>query len=211
MTQKERIIQYVLNTPCNNNRQILESLLSDIDGEEVFQADYGQNDSMAKDYIKNRPGGYYDEITTTTLTIDARKQDESDKLTDVQVIGDNLRYGHEDSINVAIDCSSGIIQRTLTQRYIPEYVITEFGTTIYGNAHLVHESQPDTGEDLAMYKDNFGESLYGVGWHVWAPSLPSGNLSLSVIKTEWGPIPFASDFIPWKASPTADSVLYTAQ
>ena len=27
MTQKERIIQYVLNTPCNNNRQILESLL----------------------------------------------------------------------------------------------------------------------------------------------------------------------------------------
>ena len=29
MNQKERIIQYVLNTPCNNNRQILESLLSD--------------------------------------------------------------------------------------------------------------------------------------------------------------------------------------
>ena len=29
MTQKERIIQYVLNTPCNNNRQILESLLPD--------------------------------------------------------------------------------------------------------------------------------------------------------------------------------------
>ena len=31
MTQKERIIQYVLNTPCNNNRQILESLLPDIE------------------------------------------------------------------------------------------------------------------------------------------------------------------------------------
>ena len=29
MNQKERIIQYVLNTPCNNNRQILESLLPD--------------------------------------------------------------------------------------------------------------------------------------------------------------------------------------
>ena len=54
MNQKERIIQYVLHTPCNNNRQILESLLSDIDGKEVFQADYGQNDSTAKDYIKNR-------------------------------------------------------------------------------------------------------------------------------------------------------------
>ena len=30
MTQKERIIQYVLHTPCNNNRQILESLLLDL-------------------------------------------------------------------------------------------------------------------------------------------------------------------------------------
>ena len=29
MTQKEQIIQYVLHTPRNNNRQILESLLSD--------------------------------------------------------------------------------------------------------------------------------------------------------------------------------------
>ena len=29
MTQKEQIIQYVLHTPCNNNRQILESLLPD--------------------------------------------------------------------------------------------------------------------------------------------------------------------------------------
>ena len=29
MNQKERIIQYVLHTPCNNNRQILESLLPD--------------------------------------------------------------------------------------------------------------------------------------------------------------------------------------
>ena len=29
MTQKEQIIQYVLQTPCNNNRQILESLLPD--------------------------------------------------------------------------------------------------------------------------------------------------------------------------------------
>ena len=30
MNPKERIIQYVLNTPCNNNRQILESLLPNI-------------------------------------------------------------------------------------------------------------------------------------------------------------------------------------
>ena len=50
MNQKERIIQYVLHTPCNNNRQILESLLSDID----LQPDWSQNDETKKDYIKNR-------------------------------------------------------------------------------------------------------------------------------------------------------------
>lgn len=30
MTRKEKIIQYVLHTPCNTNRQILESLLIDL-------------------------------------------------------------------------------------------------------------------------------------------------------------------------------------
>ena len=209
MTQKERIIQYVLHTPCNNNRQILESLLSDID----LQPDWSQNDETKKDYIKNRPGGYYDDITTTTLDITATKQDESDKLTDVQVIEDNFRYGYEDSINVAIECSSGIIQRTLIKHSIPQYVINEWGAEIYGNAHLIAASEPDTGEDIAIYKEKIGlaESSYDLGWHIWALSLPSGNISLSAIKTEWCPIPFPSKFIPWKASPTADSVLYTAQ
>lgn len=62
-----------------------------------------------------------------------------------------------------------------------------------------------------MYYEEDGDSTYSIGWHVWATSVPSGNLLLSVMKTEERPIPFASEFIPWKASPTADSVLYTAQ
>lgn len=60
MNQKERIIQYVLQTPCNNNRQILESLLSDID----LQPDWSQNDETKKDYIKNRTHYTYKESKT---------------------------------------------------------------------------------------------------------------------------------------------------
>ena len=60
MTQKEQIIQYVLHTPCNNNRQILESLLSDID----LQPDWSQNDETKKDYIKNRTHYTYKESKT---------------------------------------------------------------------------------------------------------------------------------------------------
>lgn len=61
MNQKERIIQYVLHTPCNNNRQILESLLSDID----LQPDWSQNDETKKDYIKNRP--FYEGVNIENL------------------------------------------------------------------------------------------------------------------------------------------------
>lgn len=175
----------------------------------IMQPDWNQNDETAKDYIKGRPGGYYGEITTTTLAIDAIKQDESDKLTDVHVYKDNFEY--KSSIDVEIHCSSGTINRTLTKRQIPEYVLSEYNKDIYGNAHLIHASQPDTGEDLAMYYEGDWGSTYDIGWHVWAPSLPSGYLELNVTETKMGPVPFPSEFIPWEESPTATSVLYTAQ
>ena len=53
MTQKERIIQYVLHTPCNNNRQILESLLLDLaTGEFDFDLIKDKGAWEDKDYSK---------------------------------------------------------------------------------------------------------------------------------------------------------------
>ena len=53
MTQKERIIQYVLHTPCNNNRQILESLLLDLaTGEFDFDLIKDKGAWRNKDYSK---------------------------------------------------------------------------------------------------------------------------------------------------------------
>ena len=175
----------------------------------IMQPDWNQNDETKKDYIKHRPGGYIEEITEPILEIWATKQDGINKLTDVQVFEDN--FMDKSSINVAIDNGFEIIHRTLTNRFIPGYVINEYGATVYGNAHLIAASQPDTGEDLAMYKDDFGESAYGIGWHIWATSIPSGDLQLVVLEETMHAVPFASKFIPWKESPTADSVLYTAQ
>lgn len=177
--------------------------------DDVVQPDWAQNDGTASDYIKNRPGGYYGEIKTYKLGITATKQDGSNKLTDVYVYEDNFTY--EDSIHVEIDCSSGTINRVLTKREIPEGFINSSGATIYGNAHLIHESQPDTGEDLAMYRESSDDSMYDIGWHIWATSVPSGMLELYVATKRIDWIPFESYLIPWKESPTADSVLYTAQ
>lgn len=56
---KQDVIDYVMETPHNTNRAVLESLVDTAVEESQVQADWDQNDETAKDYIKNRPGGYY--------------------------------------------------------------------------------------------------------------------------------------------------------
>lgn len=56
---KQDVIDYVMETPHNTNRAILEGLVDTAVEESQVQADWNQNDPKAKDYIKNRPGGYF--------------------------------------------------------------------------------------------------------------------------------------------------------
>ena len=176
---------------------------------EETQPDYTQNDSTKPDYIKNRPGGYLGEQKTYKLDISAVKQDGIDELTDVSVLQDD--FMHMSSINVEISHSSGTINRTLTQREIGPYIINMYGVSVYGNAHLISPSQPDTGEDMALYKEMDSESNYSIGWHVWATSVPSGDVEVCVVEKTMNAVRFDPEFIPWYASPTKDAVLYTAQ
>ena len=60
MTQKERIIQYILHTPCNNNRQILESLLLNLEtGEYYF--DLIKDEGAWEDKSYSKYSAVYDE------------------------------------------------------------------------------------------------------------------------------------------------------
>lgn len=56
---KQDVVDYVMETPHNTNRAVLEGLVDTAVEESQVQADWDQNDPEAKDYIKNRPGGYY--------------------------------------------------------------------------------------------------------------------------------------------------------
>lgn len=56
---KQDVIDYVMETPHNTNRAVLEGLVDTAVEESQVQADWDQNDPEAKDYIKNRPGGYF--------------------------------------------------------------------------------------------------------------------------------------------------------
>lgn len=48
-----------METPHNTNRAVLEGLVDTAVEESQVQADWDQNNPKAKDYIKNRPGGYF--------------------------------------------------------------------------------------------------------------------------------------------------------
>jgi len=52
---KQDVIDYVMETPHNTNRAVLEGLVDTAVEESQVQADWDQNDETAKDYIKNKP------------------------------------------------------------------------------------------------------------------------------------------------------------
>lgn len=62
---KQDVIDYVMETPHNTNRAVLEGLVDTAVEESQVQADWNQNDETAKDYIKNRI--CYEEETVTEL------------------------------------------------------------------------------------------------------------------------------------------------
>lgn len=52
---KQDVVDYVMETPHNTNRTVLEGLVDTAVKEGQVQADWDQNDTSASDYIKNKP------------------------------------------------------------------------------------------------------------------------------------------------------------
>lgn len=52
---KQDVIDYVMETPHNTNRAVLEGLVDTAVEESQVQSDWNQNDTSASDYIKNKP------------------------------------------------------------------------------------------------------------------------------------------------------------
>jgi len=59
---KQDIVDYVMETPQNTNKAVLESLVDSALEESQVQPDWNQNNPEAKDYIKNRIGYYTYEL-----------------------------------------------------------------------------------------------------------------------------------------------------
>lgn len=70
---KQDVINYVMETPHNTNRAVLEGLVDTAVEESQVQADWDQNDETAKDYIKNRI--CYEETVPDTSFIDPKRKE----------------------------------------------------------------------------------------------------------------------------------------
>lgn len=64
------VVDYVMETPHNTNRTVLEGLVDTAVKEGQVQADWDQNDPEAKDYVKNRPGGYFIHVPVLGISED---------------------------------------------------------------------------------------------------------------------------------------------
>ena len=115
------------------------------------QGDWSQNDETAVDYVKNRPGGYYDEfknVNIFTITyIMTSGTNNQNVTTPTQRIDTSY-----DSITVHEDYSG--TYQVLRKRYVPEYIVAEGSAYGYGNSSLCGYGD-DTGEKyFIVYADN---------------------------------------------------------
>lgn len=155
--------------------------------------DWNQNDEAARDYIKNRPGGYdtKQEIKIIDAVYTLTQSDDNQQVVksfDFYNNGLNETYD-----NVILFDGNG--ENVLPRRWYDRYIISETGGTGYGNLNLLSSRYSDTGEKyfiayaeralIICYKDN--EMNYG----------EDVSVTVNVIKDV--PVVFDNKYIP-KAS-----------
>lgn len=106
---KQDIVDYVMETPHNTNKAVLEGLVDTAIEESQVQADWSQNDETAKDYIKNRPGGYYAEKEAAKIS--------SKEILKAKQTSGSIRLSTSDGIDV-LDSSTEEIKNNIHLYYM---------------------------------------------------------------------------------------------
>lgn len=126
------------------------------------QSDWNQNDEAAQDYIKNRPGGYYKEVSVEDVATGGFMYDSSPAVVgwfrqfenlqnytaDILMLSEKLFY-----INGTIVHS----QVELPKRYAPAGYLGDSEMPAYGNLHLLSSDLEDTGEYYLFAVNQIGD------------------------------------------------------
>ena len=136
----------------NSNIRKLDNRIQTLESKPDFkqvQGDWLQNNETAVDYVKNRPGGYYElknvNIFTITYTMTSGSNGQNVTSPNQHI---DISYS---SITIYEDYSG--TYQVLHRRYIPEYILDQYSVYGYGNSSLCGYGN-DTGEKyFIVYAD----------------------------------------------------------
>lgn len=141
-----------LRNSIKETTDLLDNRIQTLESKSDFnqvQGDWLQNDETAVDYVKNRPGGYYELKNVNIFTIIYTMTSGSNR----QNVTSPNQYivTSYDSITIYEDYSGAY--HVLPKRYIPEYILDEYSVGGYGNSSLCGYGE-DTGEKyFIVYAD----------------------------------------------------------
>lgn len=131
---------------------------------EKQQSDWNQNDEAAQDYIKNRPGGYYKEVSVEDVATGGFMYDSSPAVVDWLTRFEHLQNYTADILVLSeklfyINGTDAYSQVELPKRYAPAGHLGDSEMPVYGNLHLVSSDLEDTGEYYVFGVDQIGDVL----------------------------------------------------
>lgn len=167
--------------------------------------DWNQNDEAARDYIKNRPGGYYKEVSVEDVAHGGFMYDSSPAVVGWFRRFENLQNYTADILTLSeklfyINGTVTYSQVELPKRYAPAGYLGDSEMPVYGNLHLVSSDLEDTGEYYLFAVDQIGDVYSNCNTSdehfniVNDAVVEEVELSYSVLVKQT--VPFESDFIP---------------
>ena len=129
---------------------------------EKQQSDWNQNDEAARDYIKNRPGGYYKEVSVEDVAAGGFMYDSSPAVVGWFRQFENLQNYTADILTLSeklfyINGTDAYFQVELPKRYAPAGYLGDSEMPAYGNLHLLSSDLEDTGEYYFFAVNQIGD------------------------------------------------------
>lgn len=124
---KQDIVNYVMETPHNTNRAVLEGLIDSLNEEQPkIQSDWTQANPEAEDYIKNKPGAYtaLEPVNTATYNCNFTKKE-----------GNGWFWGNGSGVLKKEDAGGGDYKVVFPLTYDDTYDIS-FNDKIYHNVKV---------------------------------------------------------------------------
>lgn len=182
---KQDIVDYVMETPHNTNKAVLEGLVDTAIEESQVQADWSQNDETAKDYIKNRVG-YYAEKEAAKIS--------SKEILKAKQTSGSIRLSTSDGIRV-LDSSTEEIKNNIHLYYMNQ----RFRLKYKGDSQLGSTWEPITTSNYLQITLSCSQMSANIYFNVKINNLSDESVTINpgdIIVVYPDPIKIPNNLIP---------------